>query len=310
MEYQIKPLSSETISDLKILYKAVFGNTYTEKQILEKYDTDYLGEKYFGHIAYYKNEPVAFHGAIPIQMKHNNQLELAAQYGDAMTLKNHTGKGLFSKLGKLTDAQLQAEGIKFVWGFPNQNSEYGYIHKLNWKYKECMKGFRFQIRTLPIEKIIKKTGILSNWYTKFIRQKFSKYEVTNRISGSVFLNENCVSVNRNQEYYRYKSFGNNFSIKINDTLFWIKIHHGLLIGDVEISTIENFDSALEKLKQVACSVGVTEIIFQASPNTVLAELLQSKTNIQFESWKVGYKNFNSDFPLESLKFTFGDLDTF
>lgn len=310
MEYEIKPLSDNTISDLKILYKAVFSNSYTEKQILEKYDTDYLGKKYFGHIAYYNNQPVAFHGAIPVQMKYNNQLELAAQYGDAMTLKDHSGKGLFSKLGELTDSQLQSESFKFVWGFPNQNSEYGYIHKLNWTYKECMQGYRFQIRTFPVEKIIKKTGILSNWYTKFIRQKFSKYEVTNTISGSVFLKENCVSVNRNQEYYSYKSFGNNFSIKINDTLFWIKIQHGLLVGDVEMTSEKNFELALKKLKQIAFRIGVTEIIIQASPNTLLAELLKSRADKQFESWKVGYKNFNSDFPLENLKFTFGDLDTF
>lgn len=310
MEYEIKPLSDNTISDLKILYKAVFGNSYTEKQILEKYDTYYLGKKHFGHIAYYKNQPVAFHGAIPVQMKYNNQLELAAQYGDAMTIKSHNGKGLFSKLGELTDSLLQAEGFKFVWGFPNQNSEYGYINKLNWTYKESIQGFRFPIRTIPLEKTIKKTGFLSNWYAKFVRQKFSKYEVVNTISGSVFLKENCVSVNRNQEYYSYKSFGNNFCVKINETLFWIKIQHGLLVGDLEISTVANFDFALEKLKQIAFRIGVNEIIFQTSPNTLIAELLQSKTNNQFESWKVGYKNFNSNFPLENLKFTFGDLDTF
>lgn len=310
MEYEIKPLSNETISDLKMLYQAVFGNSYTEKQILEKYDTDYLGKKYFGHIAYHNNKPVAFYGAIPIQMKYKNELELAAQYCDAMTVKNHEGKGLFTKLSQLTDVKLQSEGFKFVWGFPNQNSEYGCFHKLNWTYKENMEGFRFQIRTFPLEKILKKTKILSNWYAKFVQQQFSKYEVANSISGSVFSNENYVSVNRNQEYYVYKSFRNNFCIKINETLFWIKIQHGLLVGDVEITSAENFDLALKKLKQIACSIGVTEIIFQASPNTLLAEVLQSRTNLQFESWKVGYKNFDSNFPLENLKFTFGDLDTF
>ena len=138
MDYHIEPISKKHFTNLKILYKLVFGNDYSLSYIEKKYNTEYLGKSLFGHLAFYNEKPVAFHGAIPVLMKYKNQYELAAQYGDAMTLKEHNGNGLFTKLGKLTDEQLKKEGIRFVWGFPNQNSEYGYINKMEWDYSNRM----------------------------------------------------------------------------------------------------------------------------------------------------------------------------
>jgi hypothetical protein len=310
MEYRFEPLSGENISDLKIIYKAVFGNDYSVADIMRKFDTDYLGVKYFGHIAYFDNKPVAFHGAIPVQMRYNDGLELAAQYGDAMTLKNHTGKGLFTILGGLTDRQLQEAGIKFVWGFPNQNSEYGYLNNLKWNYVERMKGFKIKISHFPIEKIAQKSKLTSSLFRKKAASAFEKFRINEALPGSVFMNGDVASTDRSNAYYSYKSFAGNFMIEIEETQFWIKIKNGLLIGDVAISSVEKFDKALNRLKQLASVNGIDSIVFQASPDTPLARLMETRADQRFDSWIVGFKNFSSGFPLEKLKFTFGDLDTF
>jgi hypothetical protein len=310
MEYQIEKLSDKNLADLISIYKTVFGTLYSEDEIYKKFDTSYLGLKYFGHIAYFQKKPIAFHGAILVEMKHNNQLELAAQYGDAMTVKEHVGKGLFTKLGELTDEQLKAAGIKFVWGFPNQNSEYGYINNLNWTYEEQVKGYKIKIATIPFEKMARKMPHTLKIYDKLMYKSFLKFKTNKIISGSVFLEKNTVSIHRNAEFYSYKAFTNNFVIEIHETLFWIKIKNGLLIGDVQIKSKEQFDSALKILKHIAFKMGISEIIFQTSPNTLLATIMETRANEKFDSWKVGYKNFNSNFPLKNLKFTFGDLDTF
>jgi hypothetical protein len=310
MEYRFETLSGENISDLKIIYKAVFGNDYSVDDIMRKFDTDYLGVKYFGHIAYFDNKPIAFHGAIPVQMRYNGELELAAQYGDAMTLKNHTGKGLFTKLGEMTDQQLQNAGIRFVWGFPNQNSEYGYLNNLHWSYVERMKGFKIRTSNFPMEKIARKTKLTSNLYQKKVESVFGEFKVNAVLNGSVFLNSDVASTNRNKDYYSYKSFTDNFMIEIAETQFWIKIKNGLLIGDVAVSSVEKFDKALNQLKQLASENGIDSIIFQASPSTQLAEIMERRADEKFDSWIVGFKDFSSGFPLEKLKFTFGDLDTF
>ena len=82
------------------------------------------------------------------------------------------------------------------------------------------------------------------------------------------------------------------------------------MGDVETPSKEQFNKALEKLKKIAFRCGIKEIIFQASPNTFIEYLVKDQVDHHFESWVVGFKNFSSNFPLEKLKFTFGDLDTF
>lgn len=310
MDYRIEALSDNNLKDVQQLYASVFNNTYSIDFIKKKFDTSYLQKNHFGHLAYYKEQAVAFHGAIPVKMRHNNKTEIAAQYGDAMTLPEHTGRGLFTTLGEYTDILLKKAGITFVWGFPNQNSQYGYLNKLDWEYTNRMQGFSIKTATLPIEKILRKTKISQKIHKQHIEKIFSKYKVDKHLRGSAFLNKDIVSVDRNTTYYTYKNFNNNFVIEIFDTLFWVKIKNGLLVGDIQISTGEKFYKALSKLKKMASSCGIHEIVFQSSPDTLIERLLKSKKNKHFESWVIGYKNFSSEFPLEKLTLTFGDLDTF
>jgi len=309
MSYTIVPLSSANIKDLTYLYKRVFGNLMTLDMVKTKFDTSYLGTGYFGHLAYADNQPVAFHGAIPVLMKYKGVYELAAQYGDAMTLPEHTGKGLFTTLGKKTDEQLKKAQVKFVWGFPNQNSEYGYLNKLNWVYKERMQRFNVKTAVVPIEKITRKFSVSHDLYSKHIKSVFEKYKTHKTIEGSVYMTPNTVSTSRDTDYYSYKSFTGNFTIEIEDVLFWLKIKNGLLIGDIETSSEAQFHAAFKILKQIATLNGISEINIQASPNTLITKLMTKYQN-PLESWVIGFKSFSSNFPLDHLKLTLGDLDTF
>ena len=310
MEYHIKPLSKQNLKDVQYLYRKVFNNKVNLYFVTKKFDTSYLRKNYFGHLAYYNNEPVAFHGAIPVAMTYNKKTELAAQYGDAMTIKEHTGKGLFTKLGKLTDTLLQQEGITFVWGFPNQNSQYGYLHKLDWQYKTRMHGFKIKTSKLPIEKVLQKTILTKKMYQQYIEKVFLQYKVDEIINGSVFIEDNVVTVKRDKDYFTYKNFTNNFCVKISETLFWIKINNGVLVGDIKTKSKNHFYDSLKTLKKIAAHCGIQQIIFQSPPNTLIYNFLTNSNCEHFESWIIGYKNFNSAFPLENLKLTFGDLDTF
>ncbi|WP_299438763.1 GNAT family N-acetyltransferase [uncultured Aquimarina sp.] len=310
MEFRFEKLTETNIKDLKTIYKTVFGNKVSDNFVFRKFDTSYLGLKHFGHLAYHKDKPIAFHGAIPVLMQYNDQTEIAAQYGDAMTFPEYAGKGLFTKLGKLTDIQLQKAGIKFVWGFPNQNSEYGYLNKLDWKYIERMQGFKIKTTNVPIEKIARKVNFTNQIFEKYLAQVFAKYRIDEILKGSVYRKDNIISTSRNKKYYDYKSFADNFIIKIEGCLFWIKIKNGLLIGDIEVPSEEQFYKGLKALKNISAKNGIGEIIIQSSPNTLITQLLEKQNVQQFESWVVGFKNFNSQFPLDRLKLTFGDLDTF
>ncbi len=309
MHYHFEKLGAHNLSALVFLYKEVFGNTYSLAYVQRKFDTSYLSTGPFGHIAFFENSPVAFHGAIPVKMCYREEIELAAQYGDAMTLSAHAGKGLFTKLGRLTDEQLQEAGVKFVWGFPNQNSEYGYVNKLQWQSKERMLGFRIKLRRLSIEKISKRMGFLSRKYRKRLAAIINPLRTNTFPRGSIDKSK-AVTVARSSAYYQYKSFGGSICINLSGVIFWIKILGGHLVGDVEVTDGANFQKGLAQLRALAGRLGVDQIIFQASPKTLISKSLEDIVDEVFESWMVGYKNFNSDFPLHSMKYTFGDLDTF
>ena len=177
MKYTIVPLSLDNIKDITCLYKAVFGKSITLSTVHKKFDTSYLGKSHFGHLAYYNEEPVAFIGAIPVLMHYKNGYELAAQYVDAMTMPNHTGKGLFTTLAKHTEKQLLDARIKFVWVFPNQYSEYMLFNKLDWKYVERMQGFKIKVTNIPLEKIVRKFDLTSTLYEKHLAGVFKKHKV-------------------------------------------------------------------------------------------------------------------------------------
>ena len=310
MLYKFVPLTSENIKDLIYLYKHVFRKIVTLNELLAKFDTSYLGTGYLGYLAYDKGKPIAFQGVVPVLMKYNEKTELAAQYTDSMTLPIYRGKGIYTELCKLTDEALKKENIKFIWGFPNQNSEYVFKNKLNWQFNERIRGFSIKTAIVPIEKIARKFDVTNRLYEKKIFKCFKIYKTDAIINGSVFFEKDIVSTVRNREFYNYKSFTNNFTISIEGVLFWIKIKNGLLIGDIETTSEELFHIAFKKLKQIAVFNGLGEIIIQASPDTKIAKLIKKHSKKTFETWAVGYKNFSSDFPLEQLKFTFGDLDTF
>jgi hypothetical protein len=293
---------------LVFLYKQVFGTDYTLDFIKAKYGSDYTGITAQGHFAFFEKKPVAFHGAIPVIMTQGGQKELCAQYGDAMTLKSHAGNGLFTILGQKTDELLQTLGVRFAWGFPNQNSEYGYVNKLNWLGTERMQAYILKINNLSTEQLLRKSKIFSKLGQSRIEKKLENLIIpkTNIHSINVI---KVGGIDRSNSFYKYRSFTSNYFINLNGTQIWIKPQGGLLVGDLEVKSEEQVLKTVDELKQFAKELGLHQVVIQASPKSKLNQILKSKYDV-IDSWLIGYKSFNSEFELEKLQFTYGDLDTF
>ena len=307
MEYQLTRLTKSNLDALVPLYKTVFGNKVSHDFVRRKFDTAYLGCGPFGHLAYFRTEPIAFHGAVPFRMQFGGRIEVSAQYGDAMTHPKHTGQGLFTELGHRTDAALQEAGINFVWGFPNQNSEYGYVHKLNWLSEERMLGFKINTGALAAGKILHR---VSDRWSKKLRASLSEHAYAGLSAGSLSEESGVVTTVRDRAFYHYKSFGQNFVVALEGVVFWLKWQAGLMVGDVLAPSKQDFFKGLEALVSLVRKQQVGQIVLQFSPQTKLAEWMLERADETFESWMIGYKPFQSDFPLQKLKLTFGDLDTF
>ena len=307
-QYRYVPLDESNIHLLIELYQKVFGVSYSLSQIKQKYQPTYTGLNAQGHFAFYKDQAVAFHGAIPVQMRYKNQIELCAQYGDAMTLKAHTGNGLFTRLGELTDSLLKENGVRFVWGFPNQNSEYGYIHKLNWQGNKRMQCYVLPLGKLSQEVIFRKTLLFNKRYQEKIEKKLAPLLLPRKNLHSIDP-QKAGGINRSEAFYAYKSFSKNYFIHLEGTKIWIKPLGGLLVGDLELTDEKQLLNCIKHLKILAKELGLNKVVIQTSPESEL-NLLLKQHYTPIDSWLIGFKNFDSDIPFDQLQFTYGDLDTF
>lgn len=81
------------------------------------------------------NDLLVGHYAVsPVRMQVNEQTILTALSGTIMTHPDYSGRGIFTELATSTFSYIAKDfNIKVNWAFPNSNSHYGYISKLDWK---------------------------------------------------------------------------------------------------------------------------------------------------------------------------------
>lgn len=307
--YRVERLNAENIYDLIPLFKGVFGKTVSREYVRAKYDTAYLGVQYLAHICYEGDTPIAYYGAMPFMIEYNGRQILAAQSGDAMTLPGYNGKGIFTHLGRMTDALLEAENIAFVYGWPNQNSYYGYVKKLDWVHKENMQRYEIPVRCFPLEKLSRMLPRLRPWYKKRARKLLASMQSSKQALPSSVVDGEWGGTLRNEAFFKYKAFLGNVLADVEGVTVWLKADTRLLIGDMQLASEAEMLKAEKTLKKLARKLGVPAIIFQVSPGAPLDRWF-GKRYQPIESWAIGYKNYLSDIPLEKLRFTYGDLDTF
>lgn len=122
-----------------------------EKQILELFKVVFKKEMSFDYwhwrfiknplkkiqikLMFDSNNTLIGHYAVSPQVLYvNGEKKQAALSMTTMTHPDHAGKGIFTKLAsELYNNYSEAQELSVVYGFPNANSYYGFIHKLGWK---------------------------------------------------------------------------------------------------------------------------------------------------------------------------------
>ncbi len=311
MEYRYKRVDESCYKDLVLLYEAAFKQITTVDYYQHKFDTDYLGVKHLGFLAYDdKDEPAAFYGVFPYMMEYKGKQYLAAQSGDTMTSPAHGGKGLFTTLAKMTYELAKQEGIQFIFGFPNANSYPGFVKKLNWTHQENMTNWETSVFTFPCAALAKKFPALAplhKAYTKLVLRFFKTDKTFNSNSALTF---GYGGVHRSEEYFRYKSFYNNHLVDIGNRAAWIKVDGALLVGDIELNERANLMQKIKpSLKWLAFWLGCNKIIIPVGKDTMWDTLLRGWFT-PAEGIYIGYLDLQSGLPLENFKFVLADFDTF
>ena len=76
---------------------------------------------------------IGHYAVIPTAIQVKNNLTKAVFSMTTMTHPNYRTQGIFSYLAEETYKESAKREFKFVYGFPNKNSYYGFIQKLGWK---------------------------------------------------------------------------------------------------------------------------------------------------------------------------------
>ncbi|AWA29504.1 hypothetical protein HYN48_05045 [Flavobacterium magnum] len=305
----IKSFSEAHLSDFARLYHAVYRKNIAPSFIRAKFTRPDLGDRFFGFIAYDGTVPVSFFGAVPVLIGHGTQTERAAQAVDAMTHPQYRGRGLLAELARLTHEVLEKNGFTMIFGFPNQNSEHLLLDTLHWQFSQRMSGYYFRTGSGLFSRIINEIPILKNALRRKSAAQLLQYVTTALMpTGN---DRSAVTTVRDAVHFDYKRFSGNFVIQAGGCIFWIKNGKKLVVGDFEADTSAAFQRGLSALKTICKKGGVSEIHFQVTAGSRKDLLLKSFPGaMQFDSWIIGYKNFNSSFPLEKLEFTLADVDIF
>jgi hypothetical protein len=309
-EYRFERINESLYKDLCFISLSAFGFDPGVSYYQQKNLTGEFGETNLGFIAYsLSGEPAAFYGIYSIQVEYNGKFYHAAQSGDTMTHKNHTGKGLFTKLAKMTYALAKEKGVEFVFGSPNANSLPGFVKKLDWVCPEKFNDYRFHTFTFPLAKFAKKFRFCNRLYKPYAGFILRQYKNEENCFNNSVLAKDIPGIRRSDAYFKYKSFSGCRIISIDGIATWIKVDGYLFIGDIDLGKDFNFDHYIKKLKGFCFWMGIDEIIFMTSPGTKVDQIFAAKMQAR-KGLYVGTVNLGSTLPLEKFKMVLGDVDTF
>ncbi len=307
--YTVKRLDRHLLADVDTLHTIVYGKKAASGYFDQKYNTAYTGAQYVGYVAYNDDMvPIAFYAVIPCFLRYEGRLVLSAQSADTMTNPNYRFKGLFVELSNLTFQICRDEGIFIVFGFPNQNSYHGAVTKLGWQMTETLQYFTIPATRFSLEGLAAKHAILKKLYQFYANAVLKKVLRPQKGIPNSLIAEGYAGVDRSVEYLAYKQYSDTHVIQLGTAKVWIKINNGLVVGDIQTDAA-NIDATLTRLKKLARTLGLKQVVLQASPASKLYQLLAERYR-PGASFPVLFQDFDSGLDLNRIKFTFADIDIF
>ena len=190
----------------------------------------------------WEEEMLIGHYAVsPVFLILNGEANLSSLSMTTMTHPDYGGKGIFGLLANALYDELEANaGVKAIWGFPNNNSHYGFIKNLKWR----------------------DLGIISHMIkdAQSIKPTLS-YNITNSENFTTMhsdlmvniTNDFKVSVKRNSEYMKWRYIE-------NPNVHYDLFNYGKVISSFMIvKKYPNKKEGVNDLFIVECGIPVSEI---------------------------------------------------
>jgi hypothetical protein len=308
-EYNLESFDESHYSKFKILYRNAFGKTISIDECKRRFDTKARGLEFVGFIALQgaNGMAVAFYGVFPLKIKTGQSVMLAAISGDTMTHSQHRKKGLFLRLAAMTFEKCRKLGIVLVFGFPNNQSYYGFTRHLGWQHSNDLTewNFSFRFKISPVHKLLKHATFLRPLFTAYARLLLNNYIVTDIDSFDNSHGETYGIVRRDRDYINYKRGNERIFIKIDNVIIWVRLSELLWIGDFSDLGQVN-QSVLKKIKKIARLLGYNSIRYAVNKEISLPEAMKDFKAIESIPLCLKYLEEERKFP--ELLFTTADFD--
>ncbi|HPL67769.1 MAG TPA: GNAT family N-acetyltransferase [Smithellaceae bacterium] len=310
MDYIKKRISVERQSDLFGLFKSAFGISPTPESLAAKHDTSFTGVRDVGLIAYAPDgQPAGYYGVFPVYVRVNGKKYLIAQSGDTMVHPNHTGKGLFTTLAKLTYDIAKAEKIKGVFGFPSPSSYPGFMKHLEWQHHVNIHRYRFIVPMLPISEFFWRFRAVRRILLAWQSLLFGMFKTANMFPGSL-MDGNFDCIDRSECYSSYKLAQPEVRvIRVAGIEAVIKLEGSLGIGDINSTNPRQIRHLIRQLKIICFFSGIHRINTYLSPDCPLDRAL-GKLASPARGLPIGYVDFSKQFSQRNVLYCYLDMDTF
>lgn len=158
------------------MFKVVFKQDLTMDQWLWRFRHNPAG-KHLIKLMWDGDKLVGHYAVSPIYMKVDGEEVLTAHSLTTMTHPEYGGRGIFKQLSNSLYDELENEmNCKAIWGYPNNNSHYGFVKSLKWSNiavlhtlgiaAENIKSTGISLKVTPISKF-------NNAHAKFIDSKLA-----------------------------------------------------------------------------------------------------------------------------------------
>lgn len=115
------------------LFKLVFKQEMTMDYWKWRFKDNPYTDEVLISLMWEGKELIGHYAVSPVEMLFEGKAIKTALSMTTMTHPEHGGKGIFSQLAGHLYNEMESKGYKMVWGFPNNNSHYGFVKNLNWK---------------------------------------------------------------------------------------------------------------------------------------------------------------------------------
>lgn len=174
------------------LFKLVFRQEMSEEYWNWRFLSNPFTKDKFIYLMWEGDELIGHYAVSPVEMNMKGELIKSALSMTTMTHPQYGGKGIFSKLAAALYEDLKNKyGYKLIWGFPNNNSHYGFIKNLGWQDVAIIPMFSMKLTESRIN--------LGERVSYKLMQNFEE-EITKQLNNS----ENKFSINKTREYLQWR----------------------------------------------------------------------------------------------------------